>query len=176
MNNMSISVLPKLKLYNTVPDYHLSSTNDKTVSIGQFKQRKNVVLFFFGSIDCEPCQEKLKEFKEYFNRLEHLTAVVFGISPEPVEQLKNLKSELELPFDLLSDTKLEMTNTYTHLREGGKEPVPSIFVIDRYNSLNSQWLAVEEKELPDVIYILRALHSIEIACPECGFFPGSTSL
>ncbi len=159
-----------------VPDFHLPATNDKTISIGQYKQRKNIVLFFMGNKDCEPCQEKLREFKEYHNRLEHLTAVLYAISPEPIEKLKGLKAKLELPYELLSDSKLEASKAYTQLKEDQKEPVPTIFVIDRYNALNSQWLALEEKELPDVIFILRALHSIEIACPECGFFPGSTSI
>ncbi len=173
---MDIIVLPQLKTGNNAPDFHLPATQGQNRSVGQYRQRKNVVLYFFNNINCAPCRQKLLELKDNYDRLEHLNAVLFGVSHDSIENLANLKNELELPFELLSDVDLVTTKTYAGLNPDKNEVYPSIFVIDRYNTLYSQWLVFEEKYLPSVLDVLRTLHAIEIQCPECGFFPGSTSL
>lgn len=168
--------MPRLKAQQSVPDFHLPATSGTEISASQFRQRNNLVLYFFGKVPCEPCRQRLASFRDNFSNFEHLNARLFAISPKPLELLKSLKQELKLPFELLSDRQLEAANLYTQIKPRLHEPYPSIFVIDRYNTLYAQAIEEKEENLPPIKDIFRVLHSIEIECPECGFFPGSTSI
>ncbi len=173
---MKVKYIPKLKKHHNVPDFHLPATDGSLKTISYFKQRSNVVLYFFEKADCNSCQAKLKTFKSKAKRFDDLNTIVFAISSEPIEKLKKLKSDLELPFELLSDADLKVSTIYTYKKKEVSEVVPSIFVIDKFNSLRDQVIVHKDEGLPSIQEIIRLLLAIEIECPECGFFPGSTGI
>jgi peroxiredoxin Q/BCP len=64
---------------------------------------KPKVLFFFPKTATPGCTLEAKAFRDQYSQLKKLGAEVFGISGDPVEAQETFCSDLDLPFNLLSD-------------------------------------------------------------------------
>jgi peroxiredoxin len=84
-----------------------------------------------------------------------------------IEESTELSARLGLPYPLLSDPEGRAIERYTYWGEEGDEPLPSLFVIDRYGTLHYQCITQEVTELPEGEEILSWLNFIQSQCPEC---------
>ena len=165
---------PRLRLYSVVPNLQLSSTEDRLIKLTDYKQQKNLILFFYNSGQCLSCLERLRAFSTNYDSYKRLNAEVLGISSDPVADSKIIKEEYRLPFPLLSDPEGRQMDRITEVVDG--VATPSVFVIDRYGSLFNQWIiSHEEGDLPEDKVYLQTLEYIEAQCPECGIFPEEES-
>jgi peroxiredoxin len=56
------------------------------------------------------CTPQACSFRDHYAELQQLNTTVFGLSTQRTEYQKEAKDRLHLPFDLLSDEKLEFAN------------------------------------------------------------------
>lgn len=158
---------PKLQLQQVVPEFKLPSTAGERIGPWDFKQRRNLVLFFFHTEDCEGCADLLREFAKDYPLYIQQEAEILAITTRPLEQAQILAADLSLPFPVLSDSSGEATREYTYLDAAG-QALPSVFVVDRFGALYTQVIAERESQLPSSEEILEWLGLIEVQCPECG--------
>jgi peroxiredoxin Q/BCP len=149
-----------------LPFFNLASTRGKYIKPWDFKQRKNLVLYFFSGADCAECQQTLKAFSENYYDYRRLNAEVLAIATDSLENLERLARELELKFPLLSDDEGKATNIYTKLEPGENKAVSSIFVADRYGGVEEEWVSKPEDKLPGQPELLATLQLLELRCPE----------
>ena len=161
------NVQPKLRLQEVVPHLNLPSSEGADVNIWDFKQRKNLVLIFHHGRNCPHCRNKLKELAEAYKEIQALEAEILAVSFDNFEDAKDLREEDELPFPLLSDQSGATTERFTFIDESGNQPLPTVFITDRFGALRYQKIAREATDLPSAGEILNWLLLIETECPEC---------
>src|SRR3990172_740920 len=155
----------KVSLETIIPFFNLLSTKGGKVRTWDFKQRKNLVILIFG-MDCAECKDLLQGFAQNYYEYRRLNTEILAISTAPLDELKGLAQELSIPYHLLSDETGEAINKYTHTNPDTKQPFPSLFIADRYGSLEDEWIVQSGKDLPKQEDVLSLLQLFELRCPE----------
>lgn len=94
--------MPELAVGDKAPDFELLDDAGKPVKLSDFRGQP-VVLFFYPEDDTPVCTQQACSFRDAFDELEALDAIVLGISPDGVESHRAFKRKFRLPFYLLSD-------------------------------------------------------------------------
>lgn len=84
------------------PDFELKNQDGNLVKLSDYRGKK-VILFAFPKANTPGCNHQACSFRDIFPQLESHNAVVFGISPDSIEDLKSWKTLKNLQYDLLSD-------------------------------------------------------------------------
>ncbi|RMG51651.1 MAG: hypothetical protein D6723_10205 [Acidobacteria bacterium] len=157
----------KLRVGQLIPAFRLPAVN-RPALLGpwDYKQRRNLVLFFFHGGRCSSCCRRLAEVVARYAEFRELEAEVLAISPEPVEALNRLAEELAPPFPLLADARSEAFHRYVHWTRSEALPT-AVFIADRWGELVAHMIAPEADRLPSEREIRAWLQFIEIQCPEC---------
>lgn len=131
-----------------VPDFEALATGGKQVRLSDFKG-KNVVLYFYPKDDTPGCTREGQEFRDHYDQLKALDAVVLGVSRDTLRSHENFKCKQEFPFDLLSDPEeklcrlfdvVKMKNLYGKEVRGIER---STFLIDKEGRLADAWRKVQ---------------------------------
>src|SRR5688572_7549852 len=94
----------ELKKGKMIPLFRLPAADrSQHLGPGDYKQLKNLVLFFFHSPWCTPCRQLLGDLAKGYAEYPQLNTELLAISQAGIEELGQLQRELELPFPLLSD-------------------------------------------------------------------------
>lgn len=144
------------------PAFSLAGTGGEEVRLWRFKQRKNVVLYFFDA-GCRKCEKALEQFNANYPRYRSLNSEVLGISPQSMPVLERYRKDLDLAIRLLSDRNGRVFERYGLIREDGRVR-QAVFLLDRFNAIEQFWLPGED--LPDQRDILASLELAESRCPE----------
>ncbi len=94
------------------PDFNLPASNGKTISLKEFKGKKNVVLYFYPKDDTPGCTVEACGFRDKIKPIEAEDSVVFGVSPDGVSSHEKFIKKFKLPFILLSDEQKKMCQDY----------------------------------------------------------------
>ena len=149
-----------------VPYFTLTSTRGKEVTLWDFKQRKNLLLYFFGGADCRDCHLTLTRLRDDYSRFERLSTEIIAIGVDERAPLSALVDELHLPFPVLSDASGAVASRYGVLDKPPGKLKPSVFIADRYGALEASWVVERDSELPDQDELLANLQLLELRCPE----------
>ena len=84
------------------PEFTLNTSDGKTFSLSDLNDQWKV-LFFYAKDGSPTCKRGCLSFKDQYDLFRSLTppVEVIGISQDTVEQHKEFKEELQLPFTLL---------------------------------------------------------------------------
>ena len=87
----------------TAPDWTLPDQNGKPVSLHDFRDKKNVVVFFFWKDDGPVCTKESCTFRDSYEKFNVENAAVIGISGDSQARHQKFKTDNKLPYPLLSD-------------------------------------------------------------------------
>ena len=125
------------------PNFTLPSSTDEMVSLADY-DGKWKVLFFYAKDGSPTCKRGCLTFKQQYDLFKSLTPPVeiLGISKDSLEDHRRFKTELELPFSLLSDPEREVADAYGVPVHLGLFPAKSSFLIgpDRSVHYCYDWL------------------------------------
>jgi thioredoxin-dependent peroxiredoxin len=93
------------------PDFTLSDQDGEQVSLSSLRGRW-VVLYFYPKADTPGCTAQACGVRDHSADYEAANAVVLGISPDPVDELRAFADKYGLAFTLLSDEGHEVAETY----------------------------------------------------------------
>jgi len=93
------------------PQFTLSSSELKTVSLADFKGKK-VIIHFFPLAFTGVCTTQLCTMRDNFGYYDGLNAVILGISVDSPFTLAKFKEENHYQFQLLSDFNKEASTAY----------------------------------------------------------------
>jgi peroxiredoxin Q/BCP len=93
------------------PDFTLSDQDGEQVSLSSLRGRW-VALYFYPKADTPGCTAQACGVRDHSAGYEAANAVVLGISPDPVDELRAFADKYGLAFTLLSDEAHEVAETY----------------------------------------------------------------
>ncbi len=94
------------------PDFKLTASGGKEVSLKDYKGKNRVVLYFYPKDDTPGCTVEACSFRDGIKKIEKLDAVVLGVSPDGVKSHDKFVEKFKLPFLLLADEEKKVVNDY----------------------------------------------------------------
>src|SRR3989344_6287913 len=94
------------------PDFTLPDQNGTKVSLGQFKGKSDVVLYFYPKDDTPGCTIQACGFRDGIKKIEKQNAVVLGVSPDSGASHVKFIQKFKLPFTLLADEEKKVAQAY----------------------------------------------------------------
>ena len=118
------------------PDFTVLTDANAPLTLSSLRGRV-VVLYFYPKDDTSGCTTEACEFRDLFPRFDGSSAVILGVSPDPVKSHVKFKEKYQLPFTLLADTEHAVAEAYGVWKEKsmyGKKYMGierTTFVVDR---------------------------------------------
>ena len=100
----SASFAPTLKVGDEAPDFTLASaTTDGSVTLSEFRGKKNVVLAFFPFAFSSTCSAQMPSYEAELERFRSYDTEIIGISEDSKHALAAWAKQLGITFPLLVD-------------------------------------------------------------------------
>lgn len=93
------------------PDFAVPNQDGETIRLSDFTGKK-VVLYFYPKDDTSGCTIEACGFRDNYDGLTALNAVVLGVSKDSEKSHIKFRQKYDLPFHLLADTELAIHNLY----------------------------------------------------------------
>ncbi|MEH6542797.1 MAG: thioredoxin-dependent thiol peroxidase [Porticoccaceae bacterium] len=100
------------KVGNLAPAFKLRNQHDEVISLRDYRDKKNVVVYFYPKAMTPGCTVQACGIRDYKKEFAKLDTVVFALSPDPVARLKKFEDKQDLNFDLLSDEDHAIAEKY----------------------------------------------------------------
>jgi peroxiredoxin (alkyl hydroperoxide reductase subunit C) len=157
----SLSQTPTLKVGDEAPDFTLQATTGGTISLGQYRGQKNVVLAFFPYAFSRTCSAQMPSYQAELDRFNGLGTQVLGISMDSLYSLKEWAKQLGITYPLLSDfyPQGDVAERYG-VRHPAGMPERALFVVDTAGKI--AWIHVHRPtgtapDNEDLFEVLRKL-------------------
>lgn len=147
-----------------VPDFAVEATSGKTFRLSEFKEKANIVLYFYPKDSTPGCTTEGQDFRDAHAHFQVADTEIVGISRDSLKSHENFKAKQSFPFELLSDKDeaicnlfdvIKMKNMYGKQVRGIER---STFLIDKQGVLRHEWRKVSVKGHVDaVLEAVRAL-------------------
>ena len=140
--------MSKIQVGNPVPDFKLSATSGKEISLESLRG-KIVVLYFYPRDDTPGCTTEGCGFRDRHGDFKKLGAIVLGVSRDSLASHDKFRAKYEFPFDLLSDGDEKLCKLFDVIKEKnmyGKQVMGverSTFLIDKQGVLRREWRKVK---------------------------------
>ncbi|STD55866.1 peroxiredoxin-like family protein [Empedobacter falsenii] len=135
------------------PDFSLPNSNNETIQLKELLKKGKVIVAFFRGNWCPYCNLELKALQHKLKDIADNKVTLVGISPQTTDYNEELKSNLDLDFELLRDKDNNLSKqlgisfklhdyvipVYESLgielseyngNNDSELPVPAVFVID----------------------------------------------
>lgn len=100
------------KIGNMAPTFTLTDQNGNKVSLKDFKDKNNVVVYFYPKAMTPGCTVQACGIRDYKKEFKKVDTVILAISPDSSERLKRFEQRDELNFTLLSDEDHKIAEKY----------------------------------------------------------------
>lgn len=104
--------MPFPKIGNLAPAFSLKNQDDEKVSLKDFRDKKNVIMYFYPRASTPGCTMQAEGLRDIKAQLDKLDYVVLGISFDPVAKIKKFHDKYDLNFPLLSDEDHAIIDKY----------------------------------------------------------------
>jgi peroxiredoxin len=123
------------------PDFTAPSTSGSSVTLSEFRGKRNVLVAFFPLAFTGTCTKELVCFTEDFDQFAGKGVEILPISVDSIPTLKEFKNKLQIKTDLLSDFKRQISVAYGVLNEDKFYSNRGYFLIDKLGIV--RWAHVE---------------------------------
>lgn len=100
------------RIGNLAPAFTLTNQSGEKVSLKDFRDKKNVVLYFYPKALTPGCTTQACGIRDSAGDFAKLDTVVLGVSPDPESKLQKFIDKHELNFDLLADEDHKIADKY----------------------------------------------------------------
>ena len=133
---------------DAAPDFSLSASGGRTVSLASQKG-KNFVLYFYPKADTSGCTKQACAFQAALPQFGQIGIEVIGVSPDPMKPIEKFAEKYGLAFPLASDaakTAAEAYGTWVEKSMYGRKYMGmerSTFLIDAKGRVAKVWRKVK---------------------------------
>jgi hypothetical protein len=155
-----------LAVRQQIPALTLHSLTGKSVSIWDYKQKRNRVISF-ASGNSPGMRRFVRDVVAHAADWKEKDAIALIVFPEapPADLLGALPPEVIAGVDASGHSMRRYLGEDAFGPEGLERQ--GVFVADRYGELYARWIVGKQDEFPGIPAILKALEQVEIACEEC---------
>ncbi|MGA2248261.1 MAG: thioredoxin-dependent thiol peroxidase [Verrucomicrobiota bacterium] len=100
-----------LKEGDSAPVFSAPASGGETVSLAALRG-KNVILYFYPKDDTPGCTKEACAFRDNFAAFKEKSAVILGVSVDPVKAHDKFVEKFKLPFTLLADVDKRIVAAY----------------------------------------------------------------
>ncbi len=118
-----------LKVGDPAPDVAVQGTGGKEVKLSDFKGSW-VVLYFYPKAFTPGCTAESCSLRDGYEEIRKLGATILGVSLDNVATQTDFKAKYHLPFELLSDSRKELSKAFDSLGLAGFMAQRKTFIID----------------------------------------------
>jgi peroxiredoxin Q/BCP len=101
-----------LSVGKKAPSFILPSSSGQNFDLEVNFKDKPLLLYFYPADFTRGCTAEACSYRDSFEVFKEYDVDIIGISKDPISTHKRFKKEYKLPFELLSDTKLEVARKY----------------------------------------------------------------
>ncbi len=101
-----------LQIGDKALDFTLLSDKGVPIKLSDYKDKYNVVLYFYPKDNTSGCTKEACSFRDNMKQFQEKDTVIFGVSPDSVKSHQNFISKQNLNFNLLSDSEHEVAEIY----------------------------------------------------------------
>ena len=162
-------------------EFSLPDSDGVIHNLSEFTASGPAVLVYARGAWCPFCLRQLSDYADRYRTFRQAGIEVFAVSPESPRRSRRMRTNLKLPFAVLSDSKLQIAKSFglmDHEKLGA--PTPATLVLDSDGAVKLSTLNQRQKSLlaGDMLDYIRALrqqadtHSIpppKIGTPKPGF-------
>ncbi len=128
-----------LQIGDPAPDFVAETDRNETITLSDYQNKKEVVLFFYPKANTPGCIIEAQGFRDAYKELKDLNVEVIGISVDDKSDLKTFRNDQQLPFPLVSDLKKEITASYGCLNDEWGMANRISFLIDKQGKIRNIW-------------------------------------
>lgn len=155
--------MARIDVGDTAPDFELDGTGDRRYRLGDCRGSWVVLAFYPG--DFTPvCTRQFCSYRDAADRLDHLDATVWGISPQSIQSHDRFQEQYGLTVPLLADPDRAVIRAYGVLGPGGLVR-RSIFMIDPEGTVRYRHVALLGLHYRDVDTLQSALEGVRSRAP-----------
>ena len=99
-----------MKINKKAPNFKLNSTSLKTFDLSKIKD--GLIIYFYPKDNTPGCTLETKDFSKLYKKFKSLKYEVVGISKDNIKSHLNFKKKFKVPFQLLSDEKVNIQKKY----------------------------------------------------------------
>lgn len=142
---------------SVAPDFTLKNQNGETVSLSDYKGKKNVVLFFYPKDQTPGCTKEACSFRDNYELVTELGAEVIGINGDSESSHKAFATKHNLPYHLVSDNGGSVRKAYGVPKIFFLVPARVTFVIDKEGIIKHVFRsdANAEQHIEEAISVLK---------------------
>lgn len=130
-----------LEINQTAPGFSSLNQAQQTVSLADFKDKNNVVLYFYPKDDTPGCTIEANQFTALADEFATHDTVIIGVSKDNCESHQAFIDKFNLKLELLADVDGTLCENYGVWQEKEKKGVKkmgivrSTFIINKHGSL-----------------------------------------
>lgn len=132
-----------LEKNQTAPAFSSPNQHNDTISLSDYKDNKNVVLYFYPKDDTPGCTVEANQFTERASEFAAAETVVIGVSKDSCDSHQSFIDKFGLKVDLLADTTGEVCEAYSVWREKEKNGVKKMGIVRSTFVINKQGILEE---------------------------------
>lgn len=125
------------------PTFSTPNQKNEMISLSDYKDKKNVVLYFYPKDDTPGCTIEANQFTELASEFAKVDTVVLGVSKDSCESHQAFIDKFELEVDLLADTSGELCEAYGVWQEKEKNGVKKMGIARSTFVINKEGVLVE---------------------------------
>ncbi len=153
-----------LRAGQPAPGFDLPDADMQAVSLDGFRNRSNVVLYFYPKDDTPSCTMQAIDFSDMLDQFNALATVVLGVSMDDCLSHGSFRDKHGLAMQLLADVDGEVCRNYGVLHEkehDGNRKIciqRSTFIIDKHGMLRHALYGVGPRgHAAEVLGLIRKL-------------------
>jgi len=100
------------ELNQPAPDFSSLNQEEESISLSQYRGKKNVVLYFYPKDDTPGCTTEAIEFSALIKDFNAADTVVLGVSKDSCEKHRKFIKKRDLKVELIADTNGEICEAY----------------------------------------------------------------
>ncbi len=126
-----------ITVQQAAPEFSVKDETGSVINLSDFRDKKNVVLYFYPKDDTPGCTIEANQFTQHIKAFTDLDTVVYGVSKDDCGSHVDFIKKFELRVGLLADTDGKLCEDYGVWQEKEKNGVKkmgivrSTFVIDK---------------------------------------------
>jgi len=101
-----------LKVGDQAPSFDLPAFPEGPISLSQFKDKQNVILYFYPRDNTPGCTTEACDFRDNLGQFQQGETAVLGISTDDLKSHQKFAEKFALPFPLLADEDHSVCEKY----------------------------------------------------------------
>lgn len=125
------------------PDFSSLNQDNEIVNLSDYKDKSNVVLYFYPKDDTPGCTIEANQFTTLASEFKKHNTVVIGVSKDSCESHQAFIDKFGLKVDLLADTDGTLCDSYGVWQEKEKNGVKKMGIVRSTFIINKQGMLID---------------------------------